>query len=184
MAIADDFQVFLDSLLAATQDISQEYFRLPIVDDGFQYRERVYCYELYHQLRLKLPNDFLYKLGGEVDKSGHPIISKQCGDIIPDFLAHSPGFMGPGDNLAILEVKPIGQAAIGKNGKLLSDIKKLQCMTSIENGYYRGIILIFGNGHDGFKTLIQHYFQEHCNPDQILLLFHHQAGQPAEIVNY
>src|SRR5262245_39939149 len=48
----------LSNLLAlATADIDQEYFQLPIHGGGPVYRERVYCYELYHQMRRRWPDD-------------------------------------------------------------------------------------------------------------------------------
>lgn len=184
MPLQQDFELFLNALLPATQAIEPKYFRLPIVDGGFQERERVYCYELYHQLRISLGNDYHYTLGGEVDKKAHPIIYNHCGGIVPDFLVHTPGHMGPEDNLVIMEVKPIRLAH--PDGHILDDIEKIHCMTRIENGYYRGIILVFGEGHDQLKQEIQRYFHSHdlCNPEILKLIFHHQAGHPAEIVEY
>lgn len=182
MPLKEDFQLFVDALLPATQLIAPKYFRLPIVNEGFQIRERVFCYEIYHQLRIQLTDGFPYTLGGEVDKNGHPIIYNHCRGIKPDFLVHNPGNMGPEDNLAIMEVKPIQLA--GLSGDIGNDIEKINCMTNIPNGYYKGIILVFGEGYDGVKEQIHQYFHEHCNPDRVLLLFHHHAGQPAEVVNY
>lgn len=82
-------------LQEATSKIGYNYFQLPI--DGQEdpiYRERVYCYELYHQLRSIWPKDCEYELSGEVDKSGHPLIRGNNLDRIkPDFLVHVPGDM-------------------------------------------------------------------------------------------
>lgn len=96
----------LDQILVlATQSIREEYFQLPI--DGRDkpvYRERVYCYELYHQMRRNWPNGSLFTLSGEVDKSGHPLIRGNGLDRAkPDFLVHVPGDMG--GNHAVIEVK-------------------------------------------------------------------------------
>jgi hypothetical protein len=41
-----------DVLAEATAAIEARYFRLPIAGGDPIYRERVYCYELYHQMRL------------------------------------------------------------------------------------------------------------------------------------
>ena len=59
----------------ATKNISREFYQLPVAgkEDPI-YRERVYCYELYHQLRSLWPTETEYTLSGEVDKSGHPLI--------------------------------------------------------------------------------------------------------------
>ncbi len=60
----------LDHILAeATSAIEADYFRLPI-DGGIPvFRERVYCYELYHQMRSRWPprSQCRYLLNGEVD---------------------------------------------------------------------------------------------------------------------
>jgi hypothetical protein len=46
----------LDKILQrATASIGREYFLLPIHGAPPVYRERVYCYELYHQMRLLWP---------------------------------------------------------------------------------------------------------------------------------
>ena len=61
------FAEFQDKLIAATTRIADDYFQLPVADAEGAYRERVYCYELYHQLRSEW-RDFPFSLGGEVDK--------------------------------------------------------------------------------------------------------------------
>jgi hypothetical protein len=53
-------------LTAASVRIGPEYFQLPVADADAVYRKRVYCYELYHQLRC-LPEGFPFSLGGEID---------------------------------------------------------------------------------------------------------------------
>jgi hypothetical protein len=60
------------------------------------YRERVYCYELYHQWRCQWANDSRFELSGEADKIGDPIIRRNAK---PDFLVHVPGEM---QNLLVL----------------------------------------------------------------------------------
>ena len=82
----------------ATEQIAQIYFRLPI--DGREepiYRERVYCYELYHQLRCQLElirTNTRIVVGGEVDKTCHPLFRHNRLDKIkPDLLLHTPGDM-------------------------------------------------------------------------------------------
>jgi hypothetical protein len=57
-------------LRQATAAISNDYFLLPIRGADPVYRERVYCYELYHQMRLRWPQGSPCRLNGEVDKSG------------------------------------------------------------------------------------------------------------------
>ena len=68
-----DFNQFCDRLKTALGKIDSHYIQLPVAGSKERkYRERVYCYELYHQLRCCLGDTFEYKLHGEVDKEGHP----------------------------------------------------------------------------------------------------------------
>ena len=64
------------------------------------YQERVYCYELYHQLRCRWPKGADCVLGGEVKKGGHPYLGS--GQRKPDFLVHAPG---EDRNYVVVEVK-------------------------------------------------------------------------------
>ena len=59
----DDFD---NRLIAATAGIRDEYFMLPIRGGNTLFRERVYCYELYHQLRKRWPdpNESPWRLNG------------------------------------------------------------------------------------------------------------------------
>lgn len=61
-------------LSRATRDIAPEYFRLNINGGDPVYRERVYCNELYHQMRVRWPYDTAYCLNGEIAKAAHPIL--------------------------------------------------------------------------------------------------------------
>lgn len=75
----------------ATAAIGQEYFLLPVHGADPVYRERVYCYEIYHQMRLRWPPACIYRLNGEVDKSG--IVAKKIAATLsstgtPSFFLH------------------------------------------------------------------------------------------------
>ena len=90
-------------LLEASNEIAEPFFQIPIAEGNSAFRERVYCYELYHQWRVKWKNDFPFILCGELDKRGHTLIKgKNLDNTIPDFLIHHPGDMS---NLLIMEVK-------------------------------------------------------------------------------
>jgi hypothetical protein len=61
MTRADDVETLRHLLAAVTERVDDEYFLLPVADQNggepiIQNRERVYQYELYHQLRLEWPN--------------------------------------------------------------------------------------------------------------------------------
>lgn len=103
-------------LLTASEAVPREYFQLPVAgSERPEYRERVYCYELYHRWRCQWPPGFLFSLGGEINKRGHPLIR---GDEQPDFLVHVPGQMY---NLLIVEVKPVN----AEPARMAADLKKL-----------------------------------------------------------
>ncbi len=157
-----DFQYLLESLKEAARRINRHYFQLDVAgSEDPMYRERVYCYELYHQLRCVLGDNFLYKLDGEVDKATHPIIQ--------------PGKMD--QNLVVIEVKP----ATVKVNELREDLKKLEGFLD-KARYYHAIMLIYG---DGEHELAQRIRDEIKNfpEERILLAWHSWARKKLEIVN-
>lgn len=77
-----------------TAAIALEYFLLAVVVKYPVFRERVYCYELCHQLRqrwLATPG-VPWRLSGEVDKRSHHFFREEPTTAPkPDFLVHHPG---------------------------------------------------------------------------------------------
>ncbi len=129
----------LSGLSSAIENIEREYFKLNLASedgkDHFKYRERVYCYELYHQIRKSLGADYPYVISGEVDKRDHPIITSNKN---PDFVIHNPGNMK--ENFVIMEVKNLTNF---NNTKGKKDIKTF--MTFFEEcNYQYAIYLIYG----------------------------------------
>ena len=132
-------------LCEATKAISTQYFQLPVADqENPIYRERVYCYELYHHIRTLWPEDTPYSLGGEVDKSGHPLIRGSGLDRTkPNPLVHVQGDMDY--NELVIEVKPI-------NAELAGIKKDLQTLTAYRRkaNYRRAILLVYGGPRGDF----------------------------------
>ncbi len=129
---------------AATAAIDPDYFLLPVSgrEDPI-YRERVYCYELYHQIRVRWPGDARHTLAGEIDKSGHPLIrGNGLDNCKPDFLVHLPGEME--GNYAAIEVKPV----TAKRSDVIKDLETLVAFID-HGGYQRGIYLFYGYSSDG-----------------------------------
>ena len=122
----------------ATENIGIEFYKLPVAGkENPIYRERVYCYELYHQLRSRWPIETEYTLSGEVDKSGHPLIRDNGLDNKkPDFLVHKPGTM---ENYLVVEVKPIN----ADRNNIFKDLKTLTAFRR-KGGYQRAILLFYG----------------------------------------
>jgi len=176
-----DFRQFAKILRKATSRIEREYFLMPVAgcEDAI-YRERVYCYELYHRLREVFEEyRFPYSLAGEVDKNGHPIIYTKIGAIKPDLLVHAPGTMD--NNLVVIEVKPIKS----KTKDIKKDLKTLAGFL-IEANYFKAIHLVYGGSESEIKKYIQRSFErEQIRFEGSLFLFWHKApGEMAKIFNW
>lgn len=164
-----ELQVFLTGLDTACEQISKDYFYFPVYSEkGTIYRERVYCYELYHQLRLALRRGFKYVLSGEVDKRMHPVLSEEGKDkVIPDFLVHVPATM---DNLVVMEVKSPNAKIEG----ICKDIKTIRTFIN-KMKYNYGIILVYGQKEDVVKAFEEKLNMTSLNDDtnnKIILLWH------------
>jgi hypothetical protein len=163
---------FLELLVEATVLIPGDYFQLPVAgrEDPI-YRERVYCYELYHQLRTLLERErglSGYMLSGEIDKQGHPII-RQCA---PDFVFHAPGWMD--DNLAVVEVKPVNASLEG----MRKDLETIKYFLSDRVGYKRGVQLVYGDDQAAFPRFQDVYHR--AGLKDVQLFWHQYPGQRAK----
>ena len=97
-----DYQ-FDKILEEAAKAIRDDYVFLRMADHrkGGAHRERVYCYEFYHQLRRRLGQVSQYQVAGEIDKAG---VRNEVEDLKPDLVVHQPGnHLG---NYSVFEVKP------------------------------------------------------------------------------
>ena len=128
-------------------------------------RERIFCYELYHQLRLECQS---YKFGVRFDISPELVKGRAMGyseiNNIPDFLFHKEG---TNINFCILEVK----AQLKKD-----EIKKdFETLTIFLNGkikllpYKIGIFLIFGYPFEEFVILIKKMSLDNYRSDIIIM---------------
>ena len=170
-----DFRQFLKCLVKAIQNIDTHYFQLHFAgNDELKYRERVYCYELYHQLRLLLGDDFPYRLDGELDKEGHAIIS---GKKKPDFVIHVPGEMG--QNLVVIEVKTVNVK--DKIRELREDIDKLKMFITSKASYYRAIMLIYGSINGDLPQNIRQEI-ENVHDERIIILWHDSPNKKPKIM--
>jgi hypothetical protein len=139
VTLSEDLEWFRKAIADAAASVDTQFFQLPVAGQGNPVnRERVYCYELYHQLRSKWPVNCRYSLGGEVDKTGHPLIRGGALDRAkPDLIVHVPGDME--SNLAVVEVKggiPLGNAIALDFHKLLE--------FRLRAGYAAAIYLVYG----------------------------------------
>lgn len=135
------YDKLLDIIANSIENVEDKFFNFRVAGtDKTMKRERVYCGELYHQMRRRF-DSLDYDLNIEPDKKSHPEIEKHCGPINPDLVVHRMDKMGPEDNLAVIEIKSSeGNLSSG----IKNDLEKLNCLTSIPNGYFGGIIIVFG----------------------------------------
>lgn len=151
----------LDQLITdATAKIEGSYFLLPTLGDD-KLRERVYAYELYHQMRSKWTLKNLI-LNGEVDKKGHPRFPPS-NEPQPDLIIHEPGTE---NNLAVFEIKSSG----AQKREIVEDLNKLHLF--LESLHYeRAIYLIYGTNSEACANKIVK-LSEYSNKVEIWL---HQA---------
>jgi hypothetical protein len=139
----------VDRLLAvATQHVGAEYYSIPRDGMDGHYRERAYCYELYHQMRLGWPclGQQGLLINGELDKSHHVLFKEaSIRDAKPDFLVHSPG--NREGNHTIIEVKKSdsGEAKWCNDIETIAAFMKKRTPEKYLPDYRHGIFLIFGN---------------------------------------
>jgi hypothetical protein len=192
----EEMQRFLDKvtewLLVASESLSEEYFQLPVAGEEPQYRERVYCYELYHLWRQNWSDGFPFSLSGEVDKEKHPIIRRK---VKPDFLVHIPGQM---TNLLVMEVKPKPKPGIDvpyyakEVTEILDDLEKLTWFRRelAEYGpnanYFAAFMWFYGLNVEEWPTLREclrvRIEDQRIDPMLIRYFLHQQFGErPREV---
>lgn len=128
----------LENIKIAINNVGKDFYEIVCACDVEKVRERVFCYELYHQLRL-LSSTYKFDIHGELDKRG---FYKKLNSI-PDFLFHK---QGTHENHCVMEVK--GR----KNCEGI--IKDFQTLTSFLNGkgelkpYKFAIFFIFKHSYN------------------------------------
>lgn len=169
-------------LLRASSQVGPEYFQLPVAGrEEPDYRERVYCYELYHLWRCHWRQGFPFSLSGEVDKQHHPLIR---GGAKPDFLVHIPGHMS---NLLVIEVKPRNAAV----KRIADDLKKLTMFRhdlpqqdGVPGNYYAAYLWLYGLPVEEWGTLRDQVLRAVAppgdfDPSLVSCFIHEKAGAEA-----
>lgn len=174
-----DFDEVVERFIRATTAVADEYFLLKVAGGGGPvWRERVYCYELYHQLRINWGDKLM--LAAEVDKRSHPLPHfriDELRDVKPDFIVHDAGHEH--DDVAVIEVK----RAISKSQKITDDY--LTLMNFCHRARYKGGIMLFFGINRRLSTKAARALdaaRENAGfvCDKPLVTLHHAApGQPA-----
>ena len=167
--------------LDASAEVPPLYFRLPVAgQEGPAYRERVYCYELYHRWRCLWRTNG-YALCGEIDKQGHPIVRRSPK---PDFLVHAPGQMA---NLLVVEVKP-------RNASFPKMVKDLRTLTYFrrelrDEAYAASYFWLYGVTRAEWPAIAAELTERVAQDDAVDLsmirpVLHEQAGTRAAFAEW
>ena len=183
MMYDDKIQKLIKLIRDALENIEDEYYKITTTYAPLGIvRERVFCYELYHQMRLLQDGRGLkdITIHGEIDKSGHGQFSSNA-RLNPDFVFHVPGMMQ--ENIIVVEVK----GNVENNG-IYKDIKTLSKFTNEKHYYRLGVLIIYNFTKDEFwgKTgnFINNKISESkINTLKILVLCKKCKNTPSEIIN-
>ena len=118
-------------------------------------RERVYAYELYHQMRCLQEHCSelkQYSFNAEIDKVAHPIIRAS---FKPDMVIHHQGKMK--ENLCVIEIKTDPTALRG----IKKDFCTLSCMVHCYQ-YQCGVFIIVNQTLEDFWSASQAMISEVC----------------------
>lgn len=128
---------YIDLIKSAIKKVSPEYFNLTTTYElSGIVRERVFCYELYHQMRLLMKDDSPISLNGEIDKRGHPDFEEKDRKN-PDFVFHIPGTHE--GNTLVVEVK----GSLDDKKGVLKDFETL--LTFVGKYHYQAGVFILYN---------------------------------------
>ena len=167
--------------------VRENYFQITLPSKAgrklVKRRERVYCYELYHQMRCLQDGDCNrneqdFKLGeqviinGEIDKRNHPIIVQGFN---PDFVIHKQGWMT--DNLCVIEVK----TDLTLDG-IRKDFNTITCMLNCYK-YKLGVFIITGVEEEKVRSVICDIYKKiKCLPKQAGKIYAFIQEEPDGII--
>ncbi len=134
--------MYFSLIQCAMARVEAKYILLEVAGGNPKHRERVYCYELYHQMRClqeqcDLQNKFT--INGEIDKRGPQEVDEDCN---PDFVMHTPGNME--NNGCVVEVKVRtnnGSDLPSKRG-VHKDLKTITCMLHCYQYQYGALVFV------------------------------------------
>lgn len=167
---------FKGALRASIGEIKPVYFLVPRYAEQPVLRERVYCYELYHQLRCHLGDNYEFTVHAEIDKRGQEIVAEKVGPYTnPDFMVHIPGAgLDHEFQLAVIEVKTTAWIDLGK---IETDLNKLRVYVE-EVGYQRGVFLVFGLKN---RRKVKNLLENIHIPPNVSVFWHYEVGAQPRI---
>lgn len=145
----DNINQIYTLITQAFDNVPKSFYRLNMAKTSEMItRERVFCYELYHQLRLLQTSETSwFDIHGEIDKRGFFDWDKTDWKN-PDFIFH---ISGESKNLIVVEVK--GEIEAGNYPACtVEDLRKL--LMFLEHGYGQGILLVFNFNMSRFSEIL------------------------------
>lgn len=160
----------IEKIQLATERIAKQYIQLPIAYGQPKKRERVYCYELYHQIRLAL-GERRFSISAEPDKRGHPNFGGNRAPN-PDLIIHLPGTHRR--NIAVIEVECRPDLA-----HIRKDLKNLKLMKT--KGYHTLIFLLFAVNSVPWRRIEKAAQEIDLSLSEFVVLLHPAAGRAASV---
>lgn len=147
---------FLNFLGIALENVDEKYWNVHSAENEDFIRERVFCYELYHEMRKIQESDGdsgKYRTFSNIDLYAEP--DKRGWEKLEDDEKKNPDFIfhkkAESNNLIVMEVKG------NKNGDIKKDFETLTAFLSEKNHlkYKYGIFLLYGNTMTAAKNKIR-----------------------------
>ena len=156
---------FIQLTRGSLDNVGDEYYRLTTTYKPLGIvRERVFCYELYHQMRLIQSQRGLtdIQIHGEIDKSEHFEFDEDA-QKNPDFVFHVPGMME--GNAIVVEVK--GKLEGTYQDGICKDIRTLSKFTNNRHYYRLGVLIIYNYNLEEFRQKTGQFLKEELPKKQI-----------------
>ena len=175
---------FVEMIEDSLENVGDEYYKITTTyESSGIVRERVFCYELYHQMRLVQSARGLtdVQIHGEIDKSGHVAFDRNARKN-PDFVFHIPGMMQ--GNAIVVEVK--GKIEGNYQEGVYKDIVTLSKFTDNKHYYHSGVLIIYNYTYDEFLRKIGEFLKNRLqdnkfSTDKIIIICKKSKSIPSVI---
>ena len=179
----EKIESFVEMIKGSLDNVGDEYYKITTTyESSGIVRERVFCYELYHQMRSVQSARGLtdVQIHGEIDKSGHIAFDRNSRKN-PDFVFHVPGMMK--GNAIVVEVK--GKIEGNYQEGVYKDIVTLSKFTNNKHYYHSGILIIYNYTYDEFLhnigEFLKNQLQENKFPtDKIIIICKKSKSIPSD----
>ena len=180
----EKIESFVEMIKGSLDNVGDEYYKITTTyESSGIVRERVFCYELYHQMRLVQSERGLndVQIHGEIDKSGHIAFDRNARKN-PDFVFHIPGMMQ--GNAIVVEVK--GKLEGTYQEGVYKDIVTLSKFTDNKHYYHSGVLIIYNYTYDEFLRKIGEFLKNRVqenkvSTDKIIIICKQSKGIPSVI---